>query len=106
MLSKGVFIILIILLIAVYIILTSNIKLNIQNLIKNKENFEMTIQKLLEPQITESEKLFNGSISINPEISIKIVENELEKPIQKLPEALIIGSPKCGIYSETASNLS
>jgi hypothetical protein len=98
MLFKGGFIILIILIFAVYIILTSNIKLNIQNLIENKENLEITIQKLLEPQITESDKLFNGSILIHPEILTKTVENEREKPIQKLPEALIIGSPKCGIY--------
>jgi hypothetical protein len=28
---------------------------------------------------------------------MKAEESKPEKPIQKLPEALIIGSPKCGI---------
>ncbi len=93
MLYKSVFF-LIIFFTALNIILTSNMfKLYIQRLIKTVLNLsEIPIQKLPQPIIHESTKLFNRSIFMKAE------ENEQEKRIQKLPEALIIGSPKCGIY--------
>jgi hypothetical protein len=39
--------------------------------------------------------LISNLLKSNPELLITIEKGE--KPIQKLPEALIIGSPKCGI---------
>jgi hypothetical protein len=43
--------------------------------------------------------LISNLFKKNPKLSITI-EKVPEKPIQKLPEAIVIGSPKCGIYME------
>jgi hypothetical protein len=101
MLQKVAFILLIIVIITIYIILTSNtIKSNTQIVIKTIEKVpEKPIQNLQEAVITETTNLFTSTVFVTtPEIVVETIEKEPEKPIQKLPEAIIIGSPKCGIY--------